>query len=107
MKALMINLSSAAAAAAFNGQKYIPCKQIPDLSGQKDVPVYFAVGEKVIGEAVYVTAKAQKGAFAGSVQDIYGLNVAWEVTNAVRYDAAKEPAEFGLKRAPLEWCYLK
>lgn len=107
MKALLVNVSPALASKLYHGAPYIPVRQIPNLSGQKEVPVYLCENGKVTGSANYVGSKAQKDAFEGSVQDIYGLSVAWNVEDAKRFETPKSPEEFGVKRAPQEWCYLK
>ena len=107
MKALMVNVSPAIAAGIYKGKKYIPVRQIPNLNGAKDVTVYICEGDKVTGTAKYVGSKAQKEAFEGSVEDIYHLFVAWEVTDAQKYPEAKSFGEVGLKKSGLEWAYVK
>ena len=106
MKALLVNLTSGAAKNVYGGMKYIPVRQIPNLGSEKDVKVYLCENEKVTGVADYVGSRAQKEKFEGSVEDIYHLNVAWEVANAQRFDQPKSTEEYGLKRPPQEWCYL-
>ena len=107
MKALMINVTPAVAAGIYNGKKYVPIRQIPNLEGQKDVVVYICEGDYVTGEAKYVTARAQKDSFEGAVEDIYHLYVAWELADAQKYPEAKTFAEAGLKKTSLEWGYVK
>ena len=107
MKALMINIAPAAAAALYSGKKYAPIRQIPNLGGETDVTVYICEGDKVTGEAKYVTARAQKEAFEGAVEDIYHLYVAWELADVQKYPEAKTFAEAGLKKSSLEWGYVK
>ena len=107
MKALMVNVTPAVAAGIYSGMKHIPVRQIPNLSGAKDVTVYICEGDKVTGEAKYVDSKAQKDAFEGSVEDIYHLYVAWEVSDAQKYPQAKTFVEVGLKKSGLEWAYVK
>lgn len=107
MKALMVNVTPAVAAGIYSGMKHIPVRQIPNLSGAKDVTVYICEGDKVTGEAKYVGSKAQKDAFEGSVEDIYHLYVAWEVSDAQKYPQAKTFADVGLKKSGLEWAYVK
>ena len=107
MKALMINLTPAVAAGIYNGKKYAPIRQIPNLEGRKDVTVYICEGDEVTGTAQYVTARAQKEAFEGSVEDIYHLYVAWELANPQKYENPKTFAEAGLKKTSLEWGYVK
>ena len=106
MKALMVNVTPAVAASIYSGKKYIPVRQIPNLGGEKDVTVYICEGDKVSGTAKYVGSKAQKEAFEGSVEDIYHLFVAWEVSDAQKYPEAKSYAEVGLKKSSLEWAYV-
>lgn len=107
MKALMINVSPAVAAAIYGGKKYAPIRQIPNLEGQKDVDVYICEGDYVTGTAKYVTSRAQKEPFEGAVEDIYHLYVAWELADAQKYPQAKSFAEAGLKKTSLEWGYVK
>lgn len=106
MKALMINVTSAVAAGLYNGKKYAPIRQIPNLSGQTDVDVYICEGDKVTGTAKYVTARAQKEAFEGAVEDIYHLYVAWELADAEKYPQPKSFDEVGLKKSSLEWAFV-
>lgn len=106
MKALMINVTPAVAAGLYSGKKYAPIRQIPNLSGQTDVDVFICEGDKVTGTAKYVTAKAQKDAFEGAVEDIYHLYVAWELADAQKYPAPKTFEEVGLKKSSLEWAYV-
>ena len=107
MKALMINVTPAVAAALYSGKKYAPIRQIPNLNGETDVTVYICEGDKVTGTAKYVTAKAQKEPFEGAVEDIYHLYVAWELADAEKFPQAKSFDEAGLKRSSLEWAYVK
>lgn len=107
MKALMVNVSPAVAAGLYNGKKYIPIRQIPNLNGETDVVVYICEGDKVTGTASYVTAKAQKEPFEGAVEDIYHLYVAWELADAQKFPQPKTFDEAGLKRSSLEWGYVK
>ena len=107
MKALMVNVTPAVAAGIYSGKKYVPIRQIPNLGGAKDVTVYICEGDKVTGTAKYVGSKAQKEAFEGSVEDIYHLFVAWEISDAQKYPEAKSLAEVGLKKSGLEWAYVK
>ena len=107
MKALMVNVAPAVAAGVFNGKKYIPVRQIPNLGGEKDVTVFICEGDKVTGEAKYLGSKAQKEPFEGGVEDIYHLYVAWEVADAQKYPQPKSFAEAGLKKSGLEWAYVK
>ena len=107
MKALMVNVTPAVAAGIYSGKKYIPVRQIPNLGGAKDVTVYICEGDKVTGTAKYVSSKAQKDPFEGSVEDIYHLYVAWELADVQKYPAAKSFAEAGLKKSGLEWAYVK
>ena len=107
MKALMVNVTPAVAAGIYSGKKYIPIRQIPNLEGQTDVTVYICEGDKVTGTAKYVSSKAQKAPFDGAVEDIYHLYVAWEVTDAQKFDQPKSFDEVGVKKSSLEWAYVK
>ena len=104
---LMVNVTPAVAAGIYSGKKYIPIRQIPNLNGAKNVTVYICEGDKVTGTAIYAGSKAQKEAFEGSVEDIYHLFVAWEVSDAQKFDQPKTFAEAGLKKSGLEWAYVK
>jgi len=106
MKALMVNVTPAVAAGIYNGKKYIPVRQIPNMGGQRDVDVYICEGDKVTGVAKYVGSKAQKEAFEGAVEDIYHLFVAWELADAQMYPQPKSFEEAGLKKSSLEWAYV-
>ena len=107
MKALMINVSPAAAAGLYSGKKYAPIRQFPNMGGQTDVTVYICEGDSVTGEAKFVGTRAQKEPFEGAVQDIYQLYVAWELDDVLKYPNAKSFAEAGLKKTSLEWGYVK
>jgi len=107
MKALMINISPAAAAGLYSGKKYAPIRQFPNMAGRTDVTVYICEGDAVTGEAKFVSTRAQKEPFEGAVQDIYHLYVAWELADVQKYPNAKSFAEAGLKKTSLEWGYVK
>lgn len=107
MKALMINVSSAAAAGLYSGKKYAPIRQFPNMAGQTDVTVYICEGDVVTGEAKFVGTRAQKEPFEGAVQDIYHLYVAWELADVQKYPNGKSFAEVGLKKSSPEWGYVK
>lgn len=108
MKDLILNVSPEAAERLYRGETcYLPCSQIPDLAHTLHPRVYICENKQITGVAYYVDAVVREEEFTNSKKDHYGHFVAWEVMAERVFVPPRQLAEFGLKRPPEEWRWIK